>query len=119
MDNRRKLSEYRSRINEMVLDKRHDLVKERFRKEVHTRIRTSFIFSLSEIERMFGELWGQGLDYSELTEEEIEFRRLFLEMRKAILDNGNAQIRAFDYELDGYKIEACNNSVVFTNIGKD
>lgn len=59
-------------------------------------LKTSFIFPIAEFERVFGYIWGDGKNASELTESEVRFKQMFEVMRKNILDNGNNQIRFMD-----------------------
>jgi len=70
-------------------------------KQITTRITTSFIFALSEIEQKLGFLWGQGKREDELTEDELEYRKIFNDLRKSILDMGNYQVRLAQLILEG------------------
>jgi len=62
------------------------------------------IGSLAIIEEFFGELWGHGINYNELTEEELEWREVWEEARTKILDLGNSNLRAAQSEIDQYSI---------------
>ena len=69
------------------------------------KLKTSFIGALSSLENSyFGELWGHGKYANELNEAERKWRKVFDELRKEILDNGNKQIRDLDNELTEYTI---------------
>lgn len=64
--------------------------------EVRTRIRTSFIFAIAEFERVFGYLWNHENEDAELSDEEYEWYEKYMKFRKAVLDNGNYQIRCVE-----------------------
>lgn len=81
--------------------------KEKIRKQelrlcemITKRITTSFIFALSEMESNLGFLWGHGKDEDNLTENEQEYRQIYNDIRKRILDNGNNQIRLVKLLMD-------------------
>lgn len=78
-----------------------NFAKEDHKVKVSTHIRTSFIFALAEFERIFGDLWGHEIeDKNDLTREEYNFYKKYRELRKAVLDNGNNQIRLAETEID-------------------
>jgi hypothetical protein len=88
------------------MDKRKDIIeersKERLKKEVRKKIQTTMIGALSKIEDHFGYLWGHGED--QITREQEEYKYMFEELRTKILDNGNAQIRNIESEIDTYDV---------------
>ena len=79
--------------------------KQRLQKTIETKINTTMIGAISEMEAKFGFLWGQGKPYSALTDKEIAMLRLKDEMRTAILNNGNNQKRGVIAELEQYEVE--------------
>jgi hypothetical protein len=66
---------------------------------------TTMIGALSEIEKTFGHLWGQGLNERDLTKSERDMREKYMELRTKILNNGNNQLRAAIEELNQYSTE--------------
>ena len=69
------------------------------------RLQTTFIGDLAEFEKGFGFLWGHGLPYSQLNEDERYFRNIWNEVRKTILDKGNGQIAGLEGEAEFWTIE--------------
>lgn len=66
---------------------------------LYKRVMTAFMFAVAELEKDFGELWGEHLmnddnfDESKLTPEQAKKYEMFLEWRKKIMDFGHKQIR--------------------------
>ena len=75
--------------------------KDRLKKIVATKIKTTMIGALDYIEKNFGQLWDTD---DPLTEEQQYLKDLFLQTRQEILDNGNDQIRNLDTELEQYEV---------------
>jgi hypothetical protein len=70
---------------------------------VRQRFQTTFIFPIAELEKDFGELWKHGEeDDTKLSDKDWEYYEKFEQLRKRILDNGNAQLRAMIQELEGF-----------------
>ena len=65
---------------------------------------TTIIGSLAAFEEEFGYLWGHGKHYSELTDQESEFRDMWNEVRSKILDNGNFNLRSAQSEISQYTL---------------
>jgi hypothetical protein len=78
--------------------------RERLRRNVETKIRTTMIGSLSLIEQFFGDLWGQGKPREDLTEDEQRNSQTKDELRTEILNLGNGQIRAAAAEIAQYDV---------------
>jgi len=75
--------------------------KDRLKRIAHKKFRTCFIHAIAEFEEHFGEeLWGHNLSENQLTHEHIQNRSIWEQVRKSILDNGNAQSRAIAAEID-------------------
>lgn len=73
---------------------------------VEKKMQTCFIFSIAEIESVFGpSLWGFGLSEDSLTETQRNNRIIWDRVRKSILDKGNAQIRSVFSELDLHELK--------------
>lgn len=78
--------------------------KERLRRNVETKIRTTMIGALSLLETKFGFLWGQGKPKGQLTDNELDMDQLKDELRTEILNNGNNQLRSALAEINQYTI---------------
>lgn len=73
------------------------------KKEIKTRIMTAFIYSIAQMEDLFGELWKHNEeDESKLTEKDMYYDELYEKFRKRVLDNGNLQIRLAFRALDEF-----------------
>ena len=81
-----------------------DKSKKRLSNIISTKIKTSFIGSISACENHLGFLWGHGKEDSELTENEVAMKEIWESIRAKILDNGNSQLRAAMNELNHYSI---------------
>jgi len=81
-------------------------------KIISTKLRTSFIGSLSAFEESFGHLWGHLLQESELTDNQKKWKRLWENTRTMVLNNGNHQIRSVENELSQYDISWNRHSTV-------
>ena len=81
-----------------------DSSKKRLLNVVKKKFDTTTIGSLAIIEEFFGELWGHGIHYNELTEEELEWKEAWNEARTKILDLGNSNLRASQSEIAQYTI---------------
>lgn len=77
--------------------------KERLKKILTTKIRTTMIAALDTFEKKFGELWNHGSRAQ--TQQEQMLREIYEETRKHILDVGNDQIRNMEKELEDYNIK--------------
>lgn len=66
------------------------------------KIKTTMIGALASFEDGFGYLWGIDDDYNALTQEQLDLRELWEEVRTEILNKGNMQIRAAKDELSEY-----------------
>ena len=78
----------------------------RLKKIAQKKFRTCFISALSEFESKFGILlWGHDLSEEKMTPEQIANRVIWEQIRKNILDKGNAQSRALGMEIDLHHVE--------------
>jgi len=84
--------------------KYRDSSKKRLLNNIKKKFDTTTIGSLAIIEEFFGELWGHGIQYNELTEEELEWKEAWNEARTKILDLGNSNSRASQSEIAQYTI---------------
>ncbi len=80
--------------------------QDRLKKIAQKKFRTCFISALSEFENTFGvELWGHGLDEDKISQQQKSNKILWDQVRKNILDKGNAQSRALGMEIDLHRVE--------------
>lgn len=78
----------------------------RLKKIAHKKFRTCFICALAEFETTFGlDLWGHGLPEDQITPKQKANRIRWEQIRKNILDKGNAQSRALGMEIDLHRVE--------------
>jgi flagellar biosynthesis/type III secretory pathway chaperone len=78
--------------------------KETLSKSIIKRLNTIMIGSISKFENFFGEIWGHGKDFNQLTEAEVKLFEIWQQCRDEILNNGNAQKRMLLSELDLFEI---------------
>lgn len=74
-------------------------------KNIEKKIRTTFVGDINTVEKYFGELWGHGKEYKDLTEAEKRERKVWDACRKEMLDKGNNELRAAQTEISEYTIE--------------
>lgn len=77
-----------------------------FFKELSKKVTTVNIGAISQFETYFGILWGHGKYDHELTETEREWRDIWNDCRKMILDNGNSQLRLVQQLLNRYDLKS-------------
>ena len=78
--------------------------KKRLLNIIKQKFDTTTIGSLAVLEELFGELWGHGIPYRELTEDEVEWREIWNEARTKILDLGNSNLRGAQSEIAQYTL---------------
>lgn len=71
---------------------------------VERKLKTSFIGALSQFEQRFGHLWGHNLPDNRLTQAQRDMRPVWDEVRRAVLTNGNNQVRAAEQEFQLFAI---------------
>lgn len=80
--------------------------QERLKRIACKKFRTCFISALAEFEETFGEaLWGHNLPDDQVTEEQQANHTRWEQVRKHILDKGNAQSRALGMEIDLHRVQ--------------
>jgi hypothetical protein len=94
----------RDRRRERTEHKYKDSSKKRFLNILKKKFDTTTIGSLAILEELFGELWGHGIPYGSLTEEEEEWREVWNEVRTKILDLGNSNLRGAQSEIAQYTL---------------
>ena len=85
-------------------DRYKDNSKRRLLNNIKKKFDTTIIGSLAAFEEKFGDLWGHGLDYEELDEDQVYWREAWINARSKILDNGNANLRAAQNEIAQYTL---------------
>lgn len=80
--------------------------RDRLKKIAQKKFRTCFISALAEFENTFGfELWGHTLPDNQLTPDQKANQIRWDQVRKNILDKGNAQSRALGMEIELHRVE--------------
>lgn len=79
--------------------------KNKLRALIEKKFKTTFIGALSQFEEVFGYLWGHHAQNSELSDNQLKFKKLYERVRNNVLNNGNTQLRALLNELDQYSLE--------------
>jgi len=94
--------------------------KDRLKRIAAKKFRTCFIAALAEFETVFGlDVWGHQLPESEVTPKQKANRERWEQVRKNILDKGNAQLRALGMEIDLHKIDFEGYRMTFAGGKKD
>lgn len=92
-----------------------DDFRARLKRIAAKKFRTCFIASLAEFENVFGlEVWGHKLPDSELTPQQRANKERWEQVRKNILDKGNAQLRALGMEIDLHRVDFEGYRMKFT-----
>ena len=94
-----------SRQSYPTRDKLRKQSKDRVRKMVETRLRTTMIGAISKVEAFLGDKWGHGLKEEQCNPDQLDFYDVWEQCRDEILNVGNKQIRAALADLDSYDVE--------------
>lgn len=78
--------------------------KTRLANVIKKKFDSTIIGSLKHIEDNLGVVWGHGLEYDQLTEDQKYYRGVWEELRKSLLDHGHSNKRAVQNELSQYSI---------------
>ncbi len=92
--------QYKNARDQRSKDVSHDELLRRAKK----KIQTTMIGSLSDVENLFGFLWGFGDNNTEPSEEQEHMKEIFEEVRAKILDRGNTQIRELELDFINYEV---------------
>lgn len=96
----------KNRYAKQLRDERgQDGSKKQLVRHMTTKIKTTMIGALDSFEKNFGHLWGQGEEQGELTDEQLDMREVWEEVRTEILDRGNGQIRGAQDEIAQYTLK--------------
>jgi len=79
--------------------------KDRLINQIGKKLQTTMIGALAGFENEFGYLWGHGLPYGQLTQDQKECRKVWNCVRTKILDDGNSNLRAIKSEISQYDIK--------------
>ena len=70
------------------------------------RFQTVFVGAVSKIEERFGHLWGSDeIDEENMTEQQLKYYNIFLELRDQIFDQGNDQRKKLMKEIGELKVK--------------
>jgi hypothetical protein len=92
--------------------------RRRLQDAIKKKMTTTMIGSLDSFEKRFAYLWAGGLPFSELTENQKDFRDLWTEVRNEVLNKGNSQLRAIMQEIDEYETLWMGKKYNFTIVEK-
>lgn len=95
-----------------------DFSKKRLLNNIEKKFNTTIIGSLAAFEEAFGFLWGHGLPYSDLNDEQKEYRKLWKTTRISLLDSGHSNLRACQSEISQYSVR-WNRYVTKFSINQD
>lgn len=96
-----RIVEARKRANE---ERAANHSRSQLTRHIEVKMKTTMIGALAKFEENFGSLWGHGLDDSQLTETQRQYKELWNLTRTEILNNGNNQLRAAKDEINCYTI---------------
>lgn len=114
------LAEVRKHQRENSSGRKRRESKERLKKIVTRKVKTSFIGAISEFEVAFGQiLWGHGLPEDELTSIQRANKNKWEQVRTNILNKGNGQIRALAAEMDLHNVEFQGYRISFEGKQRD
>ena len=85
-------------------DRYQENSKKRLLNNIKKKFDTTIIGSLAAFEEEFGYLWGHGKPLEELTDDELDFRDMWNDVRAKILDNGNFNLRSAQTEISQYTL---------------
>jgi hypothetical protein len=102
----------------MSNDNYSEFSKKRILNNLEKKFNTTIIGSLAVFEEEFGHLWGHGIPFEQLNDEQKELRKLWKRARVKILDNGGSNLRAAQSELAQYTFH-WNRYVTHFNFNKD
>lgn len=109
MDNYEDLLKLKQKKDVERQEKYMESSKHRLKEIAHKKMKTTMIGAIHAIETEFHSQLGydeEGNDLGDkLTDEQIEFRKLFQRCRDKILDIGNNQSRGLSTEIDMYNVE--------------
>jgi hypothetical protein len=103
--NMRDVSRLRKIIKERSKEDNLVRYKERLKRSIERKFRTTFIGALHAFESQFGAEWGGREPVETLTERQFKLRRLWDKARTEVLNKGNDQLRAALAEIDEYTVE--------------
>lgn len=93
----------RQEIRQKNLGITREQSKKRLMENLGKKFKTTMIGALDRFEKKFGHLWGHKKT-TPLTEQELQFRQMYDEVRTEILDNGNNQLRIAYEEIAQYTV---------------
>ncbi len=95
--------------------------KDQLKQNISTKIMTTGIFAIAELERQFGQLLALSIPYENLNDDEKFYRELWLKARDNILTNLNNQKKNAMAEIDVYDIlyKGFTTNFVMRNSNRD
>ena len=105
MDIRQRLTTAVKQRDNYYKESRGKSSKEELRRLLNKYIDTTMIGAIAKMEAYFGKDWGHGLKEEECTNEQLDLYDVWQQCRDEILNNGNAQKRAMNHELDLFDVQ--------------
>lgn len=101
-----KIKEIRQRADNQFAAQQAQKNKQKLQEAIKKHILTTMIFAIAQLEKDFGELWGEELaEGTVLNDTQSIWDEKFEKWRKRVLDNGNNQLRMALLELDKYNLQ--------------
>lgn len=99
-----RLAQTNRMVREYARRRLHADSRDRLKRIAKRKFTTTFIYALDAFERTFGHLWGRGSPPESLSDDQKHNYASWQDIRKQILDCGNAQYRGFANELDLHEV---------------
>ncbi len=97
----------------------NEFSKKRLLNNIEKKFNTTIIGSLAAFEEEFGFLWGHGIPYNQLDEDQRELRSIWKNVRTRILDLGNSNLRGSQSEIAQYTMHWNRYVMNFKLFNKD
>lgn len=96
------------RRKDMERESKEKFARDQIKYTIKTSIMTCAVGALADMEKIFGDLCGIGQDYNELTKEQRELRRKWVNARNSILARASNGIKISFRDLDRCQIKDYN-----------
>ena len=97
----KKLNQMAKKIGQ---EKFQNTSRNRLMENIKKKFNTTMIGALAAFEEEFGELWGNGMDFEDLSIDQAEERERWERVRSRVLNNGNDQSRSAMEEISHYTV---------------
>ena len=100
----KQVKDMRTQVQKSNEEKRLEACRKRLDKIISTKVRTSFVGAIAQFEEKFGFLWGRDKQQQDRTQEENQMFELWEQVRIAVFNNGNNQLRAAQNEIANHVV---------------